>query len=77
MLFISVRLIREEVNGWLPIRRQRPRPATWPELTNRPPGTGKGTEGEHHTAFLVMSGAARSGVIPSWFSDGFFDGDQT
>ena len=48
-----------------------------PELTNRPSGTHKGTEREHHAAFLSASGAARSGRNPSWFSDRSFEGDQT
>jgi hypothetical protein len=48
-----------------------------PELTNWPSGTHKGTDREHHAAFLGASGAARSGLDPSLFSDGSFGNDQT
>jgi len=77
-------LVRQDVERLFAlIRRLRAQGITvvyishWPELTNRPPGTHKGTEHEHHAAFLSASGAARSGFNPSWFSDRSFAADQT
>src|SRR5262249_12295529 len=40
-----------------------------PERTKRPDLTGKGTKQERHAALRVGSGAVRSGLNPSVFSD--------
>ena len=51
------------------VYQRRDRPPSGPEVTKRLSGTHKGTKPEHQAALRKASEGARSGLIPSMFSD--------